>query len=188
MNIWELFILFCKVNLLSFGGPSIGISIIEQELVTKKRILTQEELNKMFVTTNIVPGPVFIQLSVLIGYKFKKIIGVLICLLTSITIIPLLSIIFYFYVSKIIPTTKYNDFVILMSPVTILILFNFIIQTLKKIVKTSIKLIVVIIGLLLSILFLLIFKFSIFITLLCLAPLLFILGQFVFKIDTKEEI
>lgn len=186
MSLWELFILFCKVNLFSFGGPNIGISILQQELVQKKKLLTQTSLDQMFVTTNIVPGPVFIQLSVLVGWEFQKIMGVLICLLTSMTIIPFLSIILFFYLSKIIPVDKYDQFVALMSPVTILILLNFAWKTFKQCAQ-KMYIGVLIIEVILSLILLLVVKLSLFMTLGIIVPTFFISSQISIKLKGDKD-
>lgn len=184
MKLFQLFLLFCKVNLLSFGGPNVGIMIIEEELVNKKQLLSQEELEKMFVTTNVVPGPVFIQLSVLVGYKLASFWGVIVCLLTSITIIPGLSIFLYFYVSKIVPEQKYNDFIVLMSPVTIAILVSFALKTLKK-CHVKIKLVVIIGALIGTIILMQVLHQSLFMCMFIMVPIMFFVNSSIIK--QKEE-
>lgn len=181
MSLLELFILFAKVNLLSFGGPSIGISMLESELVEKRKILTQEQMDKIFVTTNIVPGPVFLQLSILIGYEIKKLWGFIICLLTSITLVPMLSIFIYFFLSNIIPQSKFDEFVVLMAPVTILILLNFIWKTLLKSSK-QMNIFVLIFELICSLILLIVFKIALFPTLLITLVFVFFINQFLIKI------
>lgn len=187
MTLWELFILFCKINLLSFGGPNVGILILQQELVEKKKLLSQKQLDQMFVTTNIVPGPVFIQLSVLVGWEFKKFWGTIVCLLTSITLIPFLSIILFFYLSKIIPVDKYDKFVALMSPITIVLLFNFMLKTMKQSAK-KVSIWVLCLEVVISLVLLVIFKLSLFVTLGIVVPLFFIVSQVVYKIRGKDNV
>lgn len=133
MNWKNLIWLFIKINLLSFGGPNVAISIIENELVIKEKIYTQEQLNKLFITTNVVPGPVFIQLSVIIGYEFKKIWGAIICLFISMSIIPGISIYIFFYLQKFIAPEKFHQFIVLLTPVIIIILLEFIYNSFKNI-------------------------------------------------------
>lgn len=181
MSLFQLFILFIKVNLISFGGPSVGISILENELVEKKKILTQKQMDEIYVTTNIVPGPVYIQLSVLIGYELKKFWGVVVCLLASISLIPFIAIILYFYVSKLIPEDKLNEFTYLMSPIIMMILVNFSFKTLKK-NFTKVHKFIFFTECLLALALLVFFKMSLFVTLMITLGVVFFVHQFMFKV------
>lgn len=184
MKLREIFYLFLKVNLFSFGGPNIGISILENELVKNRKLLKEDEFQKIFITTNIVPGPVFIQLSYLIGYKLNKFKGAAVALITSIMVVPILSIFTYFYLQNIISSKVMNNFILLMSPIIIIFISEFILNQLKKTVKKISK-IIIIYEISLTLFLTLIFGFSTYLNILLIITSLYIFR--IIRFTPKEE-
>ncbi len=94
----DLFIAFFKIGAFTFGGGYAMISVIEQEVVTKKKWLSETEFVDMLGTAQSLPGPISINSSVYVGYKLRGTLGAMVAAigtaLPSFVIILLLAIVF----------------------------------------------------------------------------------------------
>jgi chromate transporter len=94
----ELFISFFKIGAFTFGGGYAMISLIEQEVVTKKKWLSETDFVDMLATVQSLPGPISINSSVYVGYKQRGILGAVAAsigtALPSFVIILLLALVF----------------------------------------------------------------------------------------------
>lgn len=94
----DLFIAFFKIGAFTFGGGYAMISVIEQEVVTKKKWLSETDFVDMLATVQSLPGPISINSSVYVGYKQRGTIGAMVAAigtaLPSFFIILLLAIVF----------------------------------------------------------------------------------------------
>ena len=75
--ILELFIVFAKIGLFTFGGGYAMISIIEDICVGQKKWITHEEMMNMTVVAESTPGPIAINCATFVGYKQKGFAGAL---------------------------------------------------------------------------------------------------------------
>ena len=76
MNIlWELFYIFAKIGLFTFGGGYAMISIIEEACVEHKKWITHEEMMNMTVIAESTPGPIAINCATYVGYKLAGFVG-----------------------------------------------------------------------------------------------------------------
>lgn len=76
MNIlWELFYIFAKIGLFTFGGGYAMISIIEETCVERKKWITHEEMMNMTVIAESTPGPIAINCATYVGYKLAGFVG-----------------------------------------------------------------------------------------------------------------
>ena len=76
MNIlWELFYIFAKIGLFTFGGGYAMISIIEDTCVERKQWITHEEMMNMTVIAESTPGPIAINCATYVGYKLAGFVG-----------------------------------------------------------------------------------------------------------------
>lgn len=73
--LWELFIAFAKVGVMTFGGGYAMIPIIEREVVEKHGWVTSEELMDYYAIGQCTPGLIAANTSNFIGYKIKGNIG-----------------------------------------------------------------------------------------------------------------
>ena len=91
----ELFIVFFKVGLFTFGGGYAMIPIIEEEICAKRKWLTQEEMFDILAIAESTPGPIAVNSATYVGYKMGKVWGSIIAtlglVLPSFTIIFLIS-------------------------------------------------------------------------------------------------
>lgn len=71
----ELFGVFFKIGLFTFGGGYAMLSLIEHEAVEKKGWISNEELMDVFAIAESTPGPVAINTATYVGYKQAGIAG-----------------------------------------------------------------------------------------------------------------
>ena len=94
----DLFIAFFKIGAFTFGGGYAMISVIEQEVVTKKKWLSESDFVDMLGTVQSLPGPISINSAVYVGFKQKGMLGAMAAAigtsLPSFVIILLLAIVF----------------------------------------------------------------------------------------------
>jgi chromate transporter len=88
----DLFIVFFKIGLFTFGGGYAMLALIEDICVEKKKWITHEEMMDITVIAESTPGPIAINLATYVGYKLRKIPGAIVA--TTGMIIPSFCIIF----------------------------------------------------------------------------------------------
>ena len=64
----QLFLLFVRLGLTSFGGPAAHIAMMEEELVMRRAWLTRERFLDLLGITNLIPGPNSTELAMHVGY------------------------------------------------------------------------------------------------------------------------
>mgnify|MGYP003315962531 FL=1 len=77
----ELFLMFFKIGLFTFGGGYAMISIIENNCVEKKKWLMHEEMMDIAVIAESTPGPIAINCATFVGYKMAGILGAIVATL-----------------------------------------------------------------------------------------------------------
>jgi len=73
----ELFLMFFKIGLFTFGGGYAMISIIEDNCVERKKWITHEEMINMTVIAESTPGPIAVNCATFTGYKKAGFFGAL---------------------------------------------------------------------------------------------------------------
>lgn len=73
----QIFLTFLKLGFLSIGGGNTMVSMLEGELIDKKKWITTEELIEMIAVAEVTPGPIAINIATYIGYKKGKVFGAL---------------------------------------------------------------------------------------------------------------
>ena len=93
--LWELFITFAKVGVMTFGGGYAMLPILQREVVDKKGWATEEELMDYFAIGQCTPGVIAVNTATFIGQKLKGIFGAIFATLgvvfPSLLIISLLA-------------------------------------------------------------------------------------------------
>lgn len=95
MIFWQLFYVFLRIGLFSFGGGLAMIALIQNEVVEKHGWLTAQEFTDVVATSQITPGPVGINTATYTGYTavvnagYPEWLGVLGALLASVSVILL---------------------------------------------------------------------------------------------------
>lgn len=91
-NLAEVALLFLKLGFTAFGGPAAHIGIMHDEVVTRRKWLTDEEFLDLLGATNLIPGPNSTEMAIHIGYRRAGWPGLLaggFCFITPATLIVL---------------------------------------------------------------------------------------------------
>ena len=103
MNFYlNAFCTFFKIGLFTIGGGYAMVPLIEEEVVNKKRWITQEEFIDLLAVSQSVPGVFAVNFSIFIGYKLRKFPGALALALGAIlpSFLIILSIALFFHQYK----------------------------------------------------------------------------------------
>ena len=92
-SLWCLFITMLKIGLFTFGGGYAMIHLLENEFVSKKKWIEEDEFMDLVAIAESTPGPIAINCSTYIGYKKEKILGAVLATLGM--CIPSFTIIFF---------------------------------------------------------------------------------------------
>ena len=88
----DIFLTFLKIGVITFGGGYAMISLVDEEIVAKKKWLDEEEFTSICGIAESTPGPISINLATYIGYKQNKLLGSILATLG--VVLPSLLIIF----------------------------------------------------------------------------------------------
>jgi chromate transporter len=100
----ELYYIFARIGLFTFGGGYAMISIIEDICVERKKWISHEEMMNMTVIAESTPGPIAINCATYVGYKLAGLAGAIVP--TFGMVLP--SFVVIFIVSKFI---NFNQFI-----------------------------------------------------------------------------
>lgn len=94
---FELFFIFFKIGLFTFGGGYAMIPMLKDELINKKGWISEDEMIEILLVAESTPGPAAINMATYLGYKRKGILGSLVATIgvsiPSIVIIIIISLI-----------------------------------------------------------------------------------------------
>ncbi len=65
----ELAVLFLRLGVTAFGGPAAHIAMMRDEVVDRRRWLTDREFLDLVAATNLIPGPNSTELAIHLGYR-----------------------------------------------------------------------------------------------------------------------
>jgi chromate transporter len=142
---FKLFLTFLKIGAFTFGGGYAMVPLIQDELVTKQDLLTEEEFLDYLSIAQSYPGVLAINISVLLGYRLYKIPGVLVCALGS--ALPSFFIVLtvsYLYFKN--SSSKILDgFFMGVAPVVIALILHSFASLFEKLPKTKVNIIFLVI-------------------------------------------
>ena len=73
----DLIRLFTRLGMTAFGGPAVHIAMIREEVVLRRRWMTEEQFLDLLGVANLIPGPSSTELVLYIGYRRAGIPGVI---------------------------------------------------------------------------------------------------------------
>ena len=79
--LWQLFTVFFKVGLFTFGGGYAMISIIEDACVDRRGWITRDEMDELVVVAESTPGPIAINCATFVGARQGGLPGAIIATL-----------------------------------------------------------------------------------------------------------
>ena len=77
-SLWSLFLSFLKIGSTAFGGFMALISVVQTDIVERKKLLTHSEMVDGISLATILPGPVAVNVVAYVGYKLRGGLGALV--------------------------------------------------------------------------------------------------------------
>jgi chromate transporter len=77
VSLWRIFSITAKVGGVTIGGGYAMVPVIREEFVIKNNFLSKEEFDALLVIAQSMPGPIAVNTSALVGYKVRKVPGML---------------------------------------------------------------------------------------------------------------
>jgi chromate transporter len=74
----ELCLLFLRLGVTAFGGPAVHIAMMQDEVVRRRRWLTEERFLDLLGATNLIPGPNSTEMAIHIGWDRRRWAGLLV--------------------------------------------------------------------------------------------------------------
>ncbi|SHM68660.1 chromate efflux transporter [Flavobacterium xinjiangense] len=68
-NLKEVAKLFLKLGTIGFGGPAVHISMMQEDVVVKKKWLSEQHFLDLIGATNLIPGPNSTEMAIHIGHE-----------------------------------------------------------------------------------------------------------------------
>ena len=73
--LWQLFVSFAKVGVMTFGGGMAMLPLLEDELVRRRGWITSEELLDIYAIGQCTPGVIAVNTATFVGYRRRGDIG-----------------------------------------------------------------------------------------------------------------
>ena len=73
--LWELFLTFAKIGVMTFGGGMAMLPILEREIVQNKNWVTDEAITDYYALGQCTPGIIAVNTATFIGQKKKGVLG-----------------------------------------------------------------------------------------------------------------
>ena len=84
-TLWQLYATFLKIGGLTFGGGYAMLPMLQREVITNNRWVTEEELLDIYAIGQVTPGIIAINTASLIGYRMRGVLGSIIATLGEVT-------------------------------------------------------------------------------------------------------
>jgi chromate transporter len=133
----ELALTFLKLGSISFGGPAALISMMENEVVKKKKWMTYEHFLDLIGATNLIPGPNAAEMAMHCGYERGGRMGLVVagaCFITPAAAITGVLAWFYSLYGQI---PQIESFIYGIKPAVIAIIISAVIPLWKKALKST---------------------------------------------------
>lgn len=80
-TLWQLFITFFKIGAFTFGGGYAMISLIEEEIATRRKWATSADILDLIVVAESTPGVLAVNTATAVGYRTRGIVGAILATL-----------------------------------------------------------------------------------------------------------
>ncbi len=111
-SLFQLFVIFLKVGSTSFGGFMALVSVVQDEMVKNRKVISEEVILDGISLASIMPGPLAVNVVTYIGYYLKGMKGALVSMLAvilpSFVLVVVLSSLYFEY-GNLPLTTKFFD-------------------------------------------------------------------------------
>lgn len=80
-SLWQLFAVFFRTGLFTFGGGYAMIAILQEELVNNRKWITNNDMLDMIVVAESTPGVIAVNTATSVGYKQRGVLGAIVATL-----------------------------------------------------------------------------------------------------------
>jgi chromate transporter len=85
MELFNLYFVFAKVGLFTFGGGYAMIPLIQREVIIDRAWITMAEFTDMIAIAEVTPGPIAVNTATFVGYRLFGVFGGIIATLGVVT-------------------------------------------------------------------------------------------------------
>lgn len=135
-NLKDIAKLFLKLGVIGFGGPAAHIAMMQEEVVTKRKWLTEQHFLDLIGATNLIPGPNSTEMAIHIGHEKAGWKGLIIAGLCFILPAVLITGIFAWLYKLYGQLPEVQPFVYGIKPAIIAIILGAVFPLAKKSLKT----------------------------------------------------
>lgn len=128
--------LFLKLGIIGFGGPAAHISMMHEEVVTKRKWLTEQHFLDLIGATNLIPGPNSTEMAIHIGREKAGWQGLIIAGICFIFPAVIITGIFAWLYKEYGRLPEIQPFVYGIKPAIIAVILGAVFPLAKKSVKT----------------------------------------------------
>ncbi|WP_269236844.1 chromate efflux transporter [Flavobacterium flavigenum] len=129
--------LFLKLGIIGFGGPAAHIAMMQEEVVTKRKWLTEQHFLDLMGATNLIPGPNSTEMAIHIGHEKGGWKGLLIAGLCFILPAVFITAIFAFLYKQYGQLPEVQPFIYGIKPAIIAIILGAVFPLAKKSLKSA---------------------------------------------------
>ena len=137
--------LFLKLGIIGFGGPAAHIAMMQDEVVSKRKWLTEQHFLDLVGATNLIPGPNSTEIAIHIGHEKGGWKGLIVAGLCFILPAVFITGIFAYFYKQYGQIPEIQPFIYGIKPAIIAIILSAIFPLAKKSLKSTP---IIIIGLL----------------------------------------
>jgi chromate transporter len=148
----EIAKLFLKLGIIGFGGPAAHIAMMRQEVVIKKKWLSEQHFLDLIGATSLIPGPNSTEMAIHIGHEKGGWKGLIVAGVCFIMPAVLITGVFAYFYKKYGQQPEAQVFLYGIKPAIIAIILAAIYPLAKKSIKTTQLAIIALVALALSIL------------------------------------
>lgn len=137
VSIKQIFGLFLKLGFIGFGGPAAHIAMMQQEVVVKRKWMSEQHFLDLLGATNLIPGPNSTEMAIHIGYDKGGWKGLLTAGMCFILPAVFITGIFAFLYQKYGQLPEVQPFIYGIKPAIISIIIGAVFPLAKKSVKSK---------------------------------------------------
>lgn len=153
VSLLDLFLTFAKIGGLTIGGGLAMVAVIERDLVTRKKWITEEDLLDMITVAESTPGVIAVNSATFVGYKLRGFLGSLVStigvVLPSFVIISLIALVFEWFLGFEIVSFAFKG----ANAAVAVLIFNAGLKLLKKCEKSAYTYLMMALAIVIGILF-----------------------------------
>ena len=142
----DLFLVFFKIGLFTFGGGLAMLPLIEKAVVDQKNWMKNKEFIEMLAIVNSLPGAFAINTAIFIGYRQRKLVGAIAASLGTILPSFIVIIIVAWLLLRGREMEWLNKFFLGVRPVVVALLIDAGFRIWKSTIKRKTDIVLVIIG------------------------------------------